>query len=71
MYHVYTKGNTVDAKEIVKILKQNGFTKQSQKGSHAKYINGVKITIIPIHGSKDVPVGTVKSIEKQSGLKIL
>jgi predicted RNA binding protein YcfA (HicA-like mRNA interferase family) len=59
----------MNAKELLKILKTNGFEKISQKGSHLKLSNGERITIVPIHGTKDIPIGTLKSIEKQTGLK--
>ena len=60
----------MNAKEIIKILKENGFIKKSQKGSHEKYIKDDKTVIVPIHGKKDVPIGTIKSIEIQSGIKL-
>ncbi len=59
----------MNAKELLKILKANGFEKVSQKGSHLKLSNGERITIVPTHGTKDIPIGTLKSIEKQTGLK--
>jgi len=60
----------MNAKEIIKILKENGFVKKSQKGSHEKYIKDDKTVIVPIHGKRDIPVGTIKSIELQSGIKL-
>ena len=60
----------MNAKEVIKILKENGFMKKSQKGSHEKYIKDDKTVIVPIHGKKDVPIGTIKSIEIQSGIKL-
>ena len=60
----------MDAKEVLKILKKNGFKEVSQKGSHKKLTDGEKVTIVPIHGTKDIPIGTLKSIEKQSGVKL-
>jgi predicted RNA binding protein YcfA (HicA-like mRNA interferase family) len=30
-----------------------------------------KVAIVPVHGNKDLPRGTLKSIEKQTGEKIL
>ncbi len=60
----------MNAKEIIKILNENGFIKKSQKGSHEKYIKDDKTVIVPIHGKKDVPIGTIKSIEIQSGIKL-
>lgn len=60
----------MNAKEVIKILKENGFMKKSQKGSHEKYIKDDKTVIVPIHGKKDVPIGTIKSIEIQSDVKL-
>lgn len=58
------------AKEIVKLLKKNGFNKISQNGSHAKYFNPEtkRTTIVPMH-SGDLPKGTEKDVLKQAGLK--
>jgi mRNA interferase HicA len=60
----------MNAKEIIKILKENGFIKKSKRGSHEKYIKDDKTVIVPIHGKKDIPLGTIKSIELQSGIKL-
>jgi len=60
----------MNSKEIIKILKQNGFYEKSQNGSHLKLTNGEKILTVPVHGSKDVGIGLVKAIEKQSGVKL-
>lgn len=60
----------MDAKQVLKILKANGFDKKSQKGSHIKLIKGDKIVIVPEHGKKDIPLGTLKNIEKSSGVKL-
>ena len=59
----------MNAKQVVKILIENGFKKIGQTGSHKKYRKSEKIVIVPYHGKKDIPLGTLKSIEKQSGLK--
>ncbi|MGD9581845.1 MAG: type II toxin-antitoxin system HicA family toxin [Vampirovibrionia bacterium] len=59
----------MDAKEVLKILKLNGFIKKSQKGSHIKLVKDNKVVIVPDHGSKDIPLGTLKSMERQSGIK--
>jgi len=60
----------MDAKEVLKILKSNGFELKSQKGSHKKLIKGEMVVIVPDHGKKDIPIGTLKSIEKQSGIEL-
>ncbi len=59
------------AREIIKKLKENGWDQESQKGSHIKMKKAGKMTIVPDHGGKDVPKGTVKAIEKQTGVKLL
>lgn len=57
------------AKEIVKLLKQNGFEEISQNGSHLKLKNTQgKTIIVPIH-AKDLKKGLEQAILKQAGLK--
>lgn len=58
------------AREIIKLLKKNGFEKISQNGSHAKFKNKEtgKIAIVPVHNG-DMPKGTEDNILKQAGLK--
>ncbi|MCD7954822.1 MAG: type II toxin-antitoxin system HicA family toxin [Lachnospiraceae bacterium] len=58
------------AREVEKILLQDGWYVKNQKGSHRKYIHPTKpgkITV-PIHGG-DLDIRTVDSILKQAGLK--
>lgn len=60
----------ITGKEMVKLLKENGFIEVSQKGSHLKMINPkIKaVTIVPIH-SADLGKGLEQAILKQAGLK--
>jgi predicted RNA binding protein YcfA (HicA-like mRNA interferase family) len=54
--------------EVIRILVKHGFAFVSQKGSHAKYRNGAgRIAIVP-HPRKELPIGTTRSIIRQSGL---
>lgn len=57
-------------KEMIKLLKQNGFEKISQNGSHIKMRNPQtgNQTIIPLH-SKEMKKGLEQAILKQAGLK--
>ncbi|MGM0750259.1 MAG: type II toxin-antitoxin system HicA family toxin [Bacillota bacterium] len=58
------------AKQVIKFLKSKGFHVVSQKGSHVKLRNSKgKQTIVPSHGNKDLPRGTLNSILKQAGIK--
>lgn len=54
--------------EIISVLERNGFIYVSQRGSHRKYSNGKRTTIIPMHG--EVPKGTLKDIIEQAGLSL-
>lgn len=58
------------AREIIKLLGQNGFECVRSNGSHRLYKNKEtgKQTIVPFH-SKDLKPGTEKNILKQAGLK--
>ncbi len=59
------------AKEVIQHLKQHGFIEVGQTGSHLKLFNTQtrRIAIVPVHFGKQIPIGTLKSIEKQAGVK--
>ena len=52
--------------KLIKFLKKKGFKIYNRKGSHVKMISTEKNTktIIPMH--KEISIGTIKSIFKQS-----
>lgn len=57
-------------KEMIKLLKKNGFVEISKNGSHVKmknFENG-KAVIVPYH-SKAMKKGLEQAILKQAGLK--
>lgn len=60
----------IKPKEMVKLLKKNGFTEVSQNGSHIKMRNqeNGRQVIVPLH-NKDLKKGTEQAILKQAGLK--
>jgi predicted RNA binding protein YcfA (HicA-like mRNA interferase family) len=53
------------------VLRDQGFALVSQKGSHQKWrhANGRQV-IVADHGSKSIPIGTLKSIIEGSGLSV-
>ena len=57
-------------KEMVKLLKKNGFKVVSQNDSHKKLRNDTtgKQTIVPCH-AKSLKLGLEQEILKQAGLK--
>ena len=54
--------------EIISALSKTGFVYKSQKGSHRKYSNGNRSTIIPMHDT--VARGTLKNILIQADIEL-
>lgn len=61
----------MDSKHIVRELERDGWYEVRIRGSHHVFHHPTKpgITIVP-HPKKDIPLGTLRSIEKQSGLRL-
>lgn len=59
------------AREIIKIIQEDGWVEKNQVGSHKHFVHPTKPgkTTVPIHGGKDLDPKTVNSILKQAGLK--
>jgi len=55
------------SQKIINILLRNGFIFVSQRGSHQKYRKEDKTVIVPAP-RKEIPIGTFRSILRQSGL---
>jgi predicted RNA binding protein YcfA (HicA-like mRNA interferase family) len=55
------------SQKIIGTLLKNGFIFVSQRGSHQKYRKDEKTVIIPAP-RKEIPIGTFRSIIRQSGL---
>ncbi len=56
--------------EILKVLKKNGFKVIRINGSHYIMEKGKIRFPVPVHGKKDVKIGTLKNIERVSGVKL-
>jgi predicted RNA binding protein YcfA (HicA-like mRNA interferase family) len=56
---------------IIRMLQRHGFVFVSQKGSHMKFRKTEEqtLTVIVPAGRKEMPMGTFRSILRQSGLK--
>ena len=55
-------------KDLLKLLKSNGWKVVRIQGSHHVLQKDGKMEVIPIHG-KDVPKGLLNAILKRAGLK--
>lgn len=58
-------------REIIKLLKEDGWRLARQKGSHRQYKHNKKLGRVTIAGNMndDLAPGTLSSIFKQSGFK--
>ena len=54
---------------IIKALKREGFTLMRIRGSHHVFRKGDRVAVVP-HPKKDISIGTFRSIERQSGVKL-
>lgn len=60
----------MNGKTIVRILEQNGFWCVRVRGSHHMMTNGKKFCPVPVHAGRDMALGTVRNIEKITGVKL-
>jgi len=61
----------MNSREIIRRLQQDGWFQVAHAGSHKQFKHPVKPGRVTVSSpKKDVPAGTLKSIEKQAGLKL-
>jgi predicted RNA binding protein YcfA (HicA-like mRNA interferase family) len=61
----------MDSKHIISELKAEGWYEIARKGSHIQFKHPTKPGRVTVpHPRRDIPIGTLKSIELQSGLKL-
>jgi predicted RNA binding protein YcfA (HicA-like mRNA interferase family) len=61
----------VTSSEVIKRIKAAGWQLARTKGSHQHFKHPAHPGIVTVpHPKKDLPIGTLKSIEKQSGVKL-
>ena len=59
------------AKQVIKLLEQNGWFEARQSGSHKifKHPEKAENIAVPYHGNKDLKKGTLNDILKTAGIK--
>ena len=67
-----TKLPLLSARKIIKALSKVGFQQVSQRGSHIKLKRkeGERTWIVIVPNFNEIPIGTLRSIIRQSGLDI-
>lgn len=62
----------VNSRDIIKALQSDGWVVAATKGSHHHFKHPIKSGRVTVpHPKKDLPIGTVRSIEKQAGIRLL
>jgi predicted RNA binding protein YcfA (HicA-like mRNA interferase family) len=61
----------MNSHDIIAAVQRDGWVQVAQKGSHVQFKHPTKKGRVTVpHPKRDVPIGTLKSIERQSGLKL-
>jgi predicted RNA binding protein YcfA (HicA-like mRNA interferase family) len=61
----------MNSRTVIAALTRAGWVQVGQKGSHCQFTHPTTPGRVTVpHPKRDIPVGTLKSIEKQAGLKL-
>ncbi len=61
----------MDSRSVLKALKADGWIEVNHVGSHKQFKHPSKRGRVTVpHPKRDIPMGTLRSIEKQAGLKL-
>ncbi|VXD15295.1 type II toxin-antitoxin system HicA family toxin [Planktothrix paucivesiculata] len=61
----------MESRKIIKKLQQDGWYQVGVTGSHYPFKHPVKLGKVTVpHPKRDIPIQTLKSIEKQAGIKL-
>lgn len=61
----------MDSRDIVRAIEADGWVRVAQKGSHIQFKHPTKPGRVTVpHPKKDIPKGTLRSIERQAGITL-
>jgi len=61
----------MSSREVIAILEANGWREVARKGSHVQFKHPTRPGRVTVpHPERDIPIGTLKSIERQSGMRL-
>ena len=61
----------MSSREVIRRLVDDGWFEVAQVGSHVQFKHRVKPGRVTVpHPKRDLPIGALKSIEKQAGIKL-
>jgi predicted RNA binding protein YcfA (HicA-like mRNA interferase family) len=70
---IETHGGAVRAREVIKLLERDGWRLVKEgPGAHKQFKHPTKPGKVTVsdHGAADIPPGTLRNIERQSGLRL-
>ncbi|HXU21658.1 MAG TPA: type II toxin-antitoxin system HicA family toxin [Verrucomicrobiae bacterium] len=60
----------MDSRQVIRELKRDGWYEVNQAGSHKQFKHPTKKGRVTVpYPRRDIPIGTLRSIEKQAGLR--
>ena len=61
----------MNSRDVIGALLREGWYEVNQVGSHKQFKHGSRSGRVTVpHPKRDIPLGTLKSIEKQAGIKL-
>lgn len=61
----------MDSRTVFRLLEADGWYRVRQAGSHVQLKHPSKPGLVTLpHPKRDIPIGTLASIEKQAGIKL-
>lgn len=61
----------MNSREVIQLLKKDGWILKRTVGSHHHFVHPTKKGLVTVpHPKRDLPVGTLKSVEKQANVKL-
>jgi predicted RNA binding protein YcfA (HicA-like mRNA interferase family) len=61
----------MNSRELIGRLKEDGWYEVKQVGSHKQFKHSTKNGRVTVpYPKRDIPIGTLKSVEKQAGIKL-
>ncbi len=61
----------MSSREVIRRLREDGWYEVAHEGSHEQFKHGTKKGRVTVpHPVREIPIGTLKSIEKQAGIRL-
>jgi predicted RNA binding protein YcfA (HicA-like mRNA interferase family) len=61
----------MSSREVIQRLREDGWYEVALEGSHKQFKHGTKKGRVTVpHPVRDIPIGTLRSIEKQANIKL-